>query len=301
MKAAAYHEYGPPEVLQLVDLPDPVPGPGELRVRVKAAGVQPFDVKLRGGGVGTIDVRFPAVPGNEFAGVVDAVGEGVDGVAVGDEVLGFGSAGCAAELVVAPAANAVPKPAEMPWEVAGALSASGQTALMALQALQVGAGDTVLVHAAAGGVGSMAVQLARAWGATVIGTASPANHDFLRSLGATPVSYGAGMVDAVRAVAPDGVDAALDCIGGDALAQCVELCDHRDRIGTLVAYDEAKRLGAVGISGKATGARLAELVELWRRGALAVHVRAAYPLAEAAGAHRDVETGHGRGKVVILV
>lgn len=298
MKAAAQTEYGPPEVLRLTELPDPAPEPGELRVRVKAAGVQPFDVKARGG---RAKLRFPAVPGNEFAGVVDQVGEGVTGFAVGDEVLGFRTFHCAAELLCAPAANVVSKPPEMPWEIAGALSASGQTAHMALQALKVGPGDTVLIHAAAGGVGSMAVQLAKAWGATVIGTASPANHSYLASLGATPVSYGEGLVASVHALAPDGVDAALDCVGGDALARSVELVADRGRIGTLVAYDQVEALGVVGIGGKASGERLAELVELWRRGALKVHVRATYSLAECAAAHRDVEQGHGRGKVVILV
>ncbi|MGH3737576.1 MAG: NADP-dependent oxidoreductase [Micromonosporaceae bacterium] len=293
MKAAAFTEYGPPSVLRLMELPDPVPGSGEVRVRVRAAGVQPFDAKVRRGGwAGRIDVAFPAVPGNEFAGVADG--------AAGGEVLGFTTFGCAAEYVVVPASHVVPKPAEMPWEVAGALSASGQTAHMALRAIRVGAGDSVLIHAAAGGVGSMAVQLARAWGATVIGTASARNHPYLASLGATPVGYGDDLVAAVRELAPGGVDAALDCVGGDALAQCVELVDDRDRIGTLVAYDQAKELGVVGIGGSATAERLAELVALWQRGALAVHVRATYPLADAAGAHRDVESGHGRGKVVIL-
>ena len=302
MRAAAFTEFGGPEVLRLTELPDPKPGPGEVRVQVRAAGVQPADVAVRQGwGPPGATVSFPQIPGNEFAGVVDLVGEGVTGWAPGDDVLGFTTLTAYAELVVVPADQLVRKPQAMPWEVAGSLSASGQTAHRALRLLEVGKGDTVLIHAAAGGVGSIAVQLARLAGASVVGTASPANHDYLRELGAIPVTYGDGLVDRVRELAPDGVDAAIDAAGGDALRTSVELVGNRDRIGTLVAMDLADKLGVRKLRGDRTSARLGELVSLWEQGKLAVHVRATYPLERAADAQRDVATGHGRGKVVLLV
>ena len=299
MRAAAFTEFGGPEVLRLMDLPDPQPGPGQVRVRVKAAGVQPADLAVRQGWAPPgASISFPQIPGNEFAGVVD---QGAAGWAPGDDVLGFTTLTAYAELVVVPADQLVRKPASMPWQVAGSLSASGQTAHRALELLKVGPGDTVLIHAAAGGVGSMAVQLARLAGATVIGTASPANHDYLRDLGAIPVAYGEGLVDRVREVAPGGVDVVIDAVGGDALRASVELVDNRDRIGTLVAYDLADELGVRWLRGARTAARLGELVRLWEQAKLAVHVRATYPLERAADAHLDVGSRHGAGKVVLLV
>lgn len=302
MRAAAFFEPGPPEVLQVVELPDPHPGPDEVRVRVRAAGVQPADVAVRSSGAappGTT-VAYPQIPGNEFAGVVDEVGSAVTGIVPGDAVLGFRTLGCAAELVTAPAAQVVHKPAEVPWVVAGALSASGQTAHTALQALGVGEGDTVLVHAAAGGVGTVAVQLARLEGATVVGTASERNHAYLRSLGAIPVTYGAGLVERVREVAPQGVDVALDAIGGEALAASQELVEDPDRIGTLVDFEAAQRLGVRALRTDRSAARLTELVALVADGRLRITVSQTFPLERAADAHRAVESGHVRGKVVIV-
>ncbi|HEY8340848.1 MAG TPA: NADP-dependent oxidoreductase [Egibacteraceae bacterium] len=302
MRAAAFFEPGPPEVLQVVELPDPHPGPDEVRVRVRAAGVQPADVAVRSSGAappGTT-VAYPQIPGNEFAGVVDEVGSAVTGIVPGDAVLGFRTLGCAAELVTAPAAQVVHKPAEVPWAVAGALSASGQTAHTALQALEVGEGDTVLIHAAAGGVGTVAVQLARLWGATVIGTASERNHAYLRSLGAIPVAYGPGLVERVREVAPQGVSAALDAIGGDALHASLELVKDPERIGTLVDFELADRLGVRKLRTDRRAGRLQELVDLVARGALRITISGEHPLAGAADAHRAVERRHGRGKIVIV-
>ncbi|MFH9351379.1 NADP-dependent oxidoreductase [Kitasatospora sp. NPDC017646] len=191
MKAVTVPGPGGPEVLRVTEVPDPEPGAGEVRVRVYAAGGQPVDLAIREGfrPPGTAG-EPPFVLGNEFAGVVNRLGPVVDGWRTGDEVLGFRLLGCQAELVTVDAAQLVAKPAGMPWEQAGALSASGQTAHVALTLLGVGPGDTVLVHGAAGGVGTVAVQLARAWGATVIGTASERNHDYLRELGAVPITYG---------------------------------------------------------------------------------------------------------------
>lgn len=304
MKAVALTRFGGPEVLRETELPLPVPEAGTVRVRVRAAGVQPADTMVRRGEVPpNVAVSLPAVLGNEFAGVVDAVGARVTEFAFGDEVLGWSMLGSYAEAVVVPVEQLVPKPPAMPWEVAGAMSASGQTAHRALRELRVGAGDTVLVHAAAGGVGSAAVQIAAAWGATVVGTASPANHDYVRSLGAVPVAYGDGLADRVRAVAPQGVDAALDAAGRGALDASVELIADRTRIGTVIDFPGAARLGVTALRGgpgARTRERLGELVALYEKGALDVHIRVRLPLADAAEAHRIVEEGHGRGKVVLI-
>ncbi|MFI9361645.1 NADP-dependent oxidoreductase [Kitasatospora sp. NPDC053057] len=302
MKAVTVPRPGGPEVLRVTEVPDPEPGAGEVRVRVYAAGVQPVDLAIREGfRPPGMAAEPPFVLGNEFAGVVDRLGPGVDDWRVGDEVLGFRVLGCQAELVTVDAAQLVAKPAGMPWEQAGALSASGQTAHVALTLLGVGPGDTVLVHGAAGGVGTVAVQLARAWGATVIGTASERNHDYLRELGAVPVTYGEGLVGRVRAVAPQRVDAAFDAAGRGALAASVELVADRDRIGTVVDYPEAERLGVRGLRAPRTAERLAELVRLWEAGGLRLEIAESLPLERAEEAHRLVGTGHVRGKVVLTV
>ncbi|MEV7925154.1 NADP-dependent oxidoreductase [Kitasatospora sp. NPDC088779] len=301
MKAVTVTRSGGLEVLRVTEVPDPEPGPGEVRVRVLAAGVQPVDLAIREGfrPPGAV-VEPPFVLGNEFAGVVDRLGPGGSGRQVGDEVLGFRFLDSQAELVTVDASQLVAKPAGMPWEQAGSLSASGQTAHLALTLLAVGPGDTVLVHGASGGVGTVAVQLARAWGATVIGTASERNHDYLRDLGAIPVAYGEGLVERVRAVAPQGVDAAFDAAGRGALAASVELVADRSRIGTVVDYPEAERLGVRGLRGPRTAARLTELVRLWEAGGLRLEIAEALPLERAAEAHRLVGAGHVRGKVVLV-
>ncbi|WP_436788245.1 NADP-dependent oxidoreductase [Yinghuangia sp. YIM S10712] len=306
MKAVVFTAFGGPEVLRLAEVPTPRPGPGDIRVRVRAAGVLPFDTGLRSG-------RFPpamtpgfpdkpAIPGNEFAGVVEELGEAVSGFEVGDHVLGFTTTGAYAEYVVVPADQLALRPAAMPWEVAAGLSANGQGAYMALRQVGVRAGDVVLIHAAAGGFGTLAVQLAKAQGAkAVIGTASEANHEYLRGLGALPVAYGPGLVDRVRALAPSGVDAAIDAAGPEALRASVELVEDRARIVTMTNGELGRELGLPEWSGTRSGQRLAELAGMWDEGLFTLHVRATYPLDRAADAHRDVETGHGRGKVVLTV
>ncbi|MBD0690905.1 NADP-dependent oxidoreductase [Streptomyces sp. CBMA123] len=300
MKAVTVPTSGGPEVLRVTQVADPEPAAGEVRVRVYTAAVQPVDLAIREGfrPPGLV-AEPPIVLGNEFAGVVDRLGPGVDAWRVGDEVLGFRMLGCQAELVTVDAAQLVAKPAGMPWEQAGSLSASGQTAHVALDLLGVAAGDTVLVHGASGGVGTVAVQLARALGATVIGTASERNHDYLRELGAIPVAYGEGLVERVRAVAPQGVDAAFDAAGRGALAASVELVADRDRIGTVVDYPEAERLGVRGLRAPRTAERLTELVRLWETGGLRIEIAETLPLERAEQAHRLVGTGHVRGKVVL--
>ncbi|GGV12815.1 oxidoreductase [Kitasatospora herbaricolor] len=300
MKAVTVPEFGGPEVLRVAEVPDPVPGPGEVRVQVYAAGLQPADLAVRGGWTPPgAQVELPVVLGNEFAGVVDRLGAGSSGWEVGDEVLGFRLLGSHAEYVTVDSSQLVAKPAGMPWEHAGSLSASGQTAHVALGGLKVGAGDTVLVHGAAGGVGTVAVQLARAWGATVIGTASERNHAYLRELGAVPVTYGPGLADRVRALAPQGVDAALDAAGHGALDASVELVADRARIGTITDFQGAQRLGVQFLRGPRSAARLAELTDLWAAGGLRLEIAETFPLERAAEAHRLVAGGHVRGKVVL--
>ena len=302
--AMVFDAFGPPGVLRPMRYAAPQAGPGEVRVRVKAAGVQPFDTALRRGRLArdvALRVEFPQCLGNEFAGIVDEVGAGVAGVASGDEVIGWTIMASYAERVVVGADQIAAKPRAMPWDEAGALSASGQAAHTALHALGIGFGDTLLVHAAAGGVGSIAVQLARAWGARVIGTASPRNHDFLRELGAEPVAYGPGLVERVRRLAPHGVSAALDAHGGEAFDASLKLVDDGRRVATLVDIERARKLGALAVRADRSAARLAELTAAWERGVLRVPIRARYALHNAAQAHRDVEYGHGCGKVVLMV
>jgi NADPH:quinone reductase-like Zn-dependent oxidoreductase len=242
------------------------------------------------------------VPGNEFAGIIDQVGEDVTNFSIGHEVLGFTILNCYAEYLVVPAAQIVIKPKTMPWEVAGGFSGNGQGAHMALKELGIGKGDTILIHAAAGGLGTFAIQLAKAWGAsTIIGTASKGNHDYLRSLGTIPVDYAEGLMDQIRAIAPGGVDAALDAAGPEALQASVELVKNKDRIRTMVSFELADKLGIPLLSGTRSSARLSDLTHLYTSGKLRIHIRKTFPLHHAADAHREVESGHGRGKVVLKV
>ncbi|WP_306309915.1 NADP-dependent oxidoreductase [Streptomyces lasiicapitis] len=302
MRAMALREYGDAEVLRPLEREVPEPGPGQVRVRVRAAGVMPFDIGIRRGLMRPPGTEFPIVPGNEFAGTVDAVGAGVTEFAPGEGVLGFSLLGAYAEYVVVGADQIVAKPDAMDFTVAGGFSGNAQGAHMALNALRVGPGDTVLINGAAGGLGTLSVQLARAWGATtVIGTASPRNHDHLRELGAIPVTYGEGLAERVRAIAPEGVDAALDAAGAEALRASVEVAKDRSRVMTMVDDEEAERLGLPLLRGTRTAQRLAEATDLYAKGLLRLHVRATYPLEQAASAHREVESGHGRGKVILTV
>ena len=303
MKAAAFNEYGGPEVMKVIEFPDPHAGPGQVRVRVKTAGVQHYDCSIRSGWMppGVSD-QLPKIPGNEFAGIVDQVGDGVDGFEVGSEVLGFTLLNGYAEYVIAGVDQIVKKPANMPWEEAGGLTGNGQGAYVALKALRVKEGDTILIHGAAGSLGSYAVQLAKLWGAkTVIGTASENNHDYIRSLGAIPTTYGEGLVDRVRALAPEGIDAAFDTAGADAVRASVQLVEDRNRICTFVAYDIIEELDIPAVRGVRTAARLAELADLHASGKLHTTIRQTFPLEQAEAAHRLIETRHGRGKIVLTI
>jgi NADPH:quinone reductase-like Zn-dependent oxidoreductase len=300
MKAVIIDEFGGPEVLRVGDREMPEPDAGQVRVRVRAAGVNGVDAAIRSGDAQQMfPTKLPTVLGLEIAGVVDASGPNVDGLAVGDEVLGLADGGGYAEYALA--TTVAPKPAELGWAEAAALPVAAETALRVLNMLEVARDDTVLIHGAAGGVGTVAVQLALSRGATVIGTASEANHDYLREIGATPVVYGEGLVDRVRAVAPDGIDAVFDAAGQGALPDSIELRGGTSRIVTI-ADPAAFRLG-VTFSGEAAhdAGALAEVARQAADGRLRVTVGETYPLEEAPAAQESVATGHGRGKVVLLV
>ena len=299
MKAVVIDEFGGPGVLHVADRELPEPGAGQVRVRVRAAGVNGIDGTIRSGAAQQMfPTQLPAVLGLEIAGVVDGVGPGVEGLAAGDDVLGFADGGGYAEYALA--TTVAPKPAELGWTEAAALPVAAETALRVLGLLKVTQGDTLLIHGAAGGVGTVAVQLAVARGATVIGTASEANHDHLRELGATPVLYGEGLVDRVRAAAPDGVDAVFDAAGRGALPDSIALRGGTSRIVTI-ADPAAFGLG-IPFSGEAArdAGDLAEVARQAGDGRLRVTVAETYSLEEAPAAHEAVATGHGRGKVVLL-
>jgi NADPH:quinone reductase-like Zn-dependent oxidoreductase len=305
--------YGGPDVLQVIDVPAPDPGPGQARVQVRAAGVNPVDWKSYSGAFGADPGRLPLRIGSEAAGVVTAVGAGAAGpagpIAVGDQVIAFRAAGAYASELVAAGDALVPKPAALDWPQAGGLMLTGVTAWHALAVTGVQAGDTVLVHGAGGGVGVIAVQLAAGRGARVIATAAPARHDFLRDLGAVPVAYGPGLADRVRAAAPGGVTAALDLIGTDeAVDASLELVAERARIATIAAFKKGFESGIHVLGGSPgadpgteirAAARL-ELVSLVQEGRLRVFVSQRFPLADAAQAHRAIMSGHAAGKIVLV-
>ncbi|MGW7271618.1 NADP-dependent oxidoreductase [Streptomyces sp. NPDC054864] len=299
MRAALFSRFGGPEVLRIVDLPDPHPGPGEVRIAVRAAGVNPSDWKKR---KGLMDPGLPQTMGHEAAGVVDELGDGVTDVAVGDRVFGFSAEGAAqAELAVL--AHYAPMPPSLDFPGAAALPAAIETATRALDQLGVGSGSTLLISGASGSVGSTAVQLAVARGARVIGTASPVNHDYLRSLGAEPVVYGQGLVERVRALAPDGVDLALDVAGSGVLPELIELAGGPEHVVTLADFAGAQGHGVTfsrGDAGRAVHA-LAGIGELIESGRFSLPVAQTFPLAEVAAAHRVSEDGRVRGKLVLLV
>ena len=305
--------YGGPEVLAVVDEPLTAPGPGEARIEVRASGVNPVDYKTYSGSFGSDPGLLPLRLGLEAAGKVTAVGPEAVGpagpVAVGDEVIAFRvSGGYAAELVV-PARSLVPKPPVLGWAEASGLMLAGATAWHALVATAVGAGDTVLVHGAAGGVGLMALQLATERGATVVGTATPARHDLLREFGAIPVAYGDGLAGRVRVAAPHGVTAALDLVGTDeAVDVSLALVADRTRIATIAAARRGRELGIKVLGGSpgadpGTAIREAARLELARlaaQGRLRVLVVQSFPLENAADAHRLSMGGHVSGKIALI-
>jgi NADPH:quinone reductase len=305
--------YGGPEVLSATDQPAGEPGPGQALIQVRAAGVNPVDWKVYSGNMGTDPAWLPLRLGSEAAGVVTAAGPEAVGPAgpirAGDEVIAFRAPGAYAAELVVPATALVPKPTALDWAQASGLLLTGVTAWHLLAVTDVHAGDTVLMHGAAGGVGTMAVQLAVARGATVVATASPARHEYLRGLGAVPVAYGDGLADRARAAAPGGFDVALDMIGTDeAMDVSLELVADRKRIATIAGFRRGFQAG-IHVLGGAPGAdpgteirqtaRL-ELTRLVEDGMLRVCVAQTFPLAEAAAAHRVIMRGHTSGKIALI-
>lgn len=300
MRAIEFTEFGGPEVLHLAERPDPHPGPGQIRVRVRAAGVNPIDWKVRRGMMGG---DLPKVTGQEVSGVVDEIGEGVTGVAEGDEVFGpAAGGGGAAEYALLEHYARIP--ASLDFAGAAALPVAVETAARTLDLVQVGEGQTVLVNGAAGGVGIATVQLARERGARVIGTASPGNHEYLRSYGAEATTYGDGLVERVREIAPDGVDQAIDVAGGGALPALVELAGGTDNVVTIADYEGAQQTG-VTMTGGPDSVRawyaLGQAAELIEAGRFSLPVAQTFGLEQIAEAHALSETGHVRGKLVLLV
>ena len=301
MKAVMFTEYGEPDVLHVAEADAPRPGPGQVRIAVRAAGVNPIDWKARSGMIRDVmPLQFPVIDGREAAGVVDEVGPDVSGVAPGDEVFGFAVGGAAAEEAVLD--DFARKPAGLAWEEAAALPVAVETSLRVFGLLGgVGEGQTLVVNGAAGGVGVAAVQIARARGARVIGTASERNHDYLRELGAEPTTYGEGLVERVRELAPDGVDLAFDTAGKGEIPALIELTGDPARVATIADFGAAQ-LG-VKVTGGAEGRfteALHEAAEMAKQGRLRVTIAATYPFSRAGDAHRQSQEGHTRGKIVLL-
>ena len=303
MKAVRFDEYGGAEVLKVVDVPRPIPGPGQVLVQVKAAGINPGEAKIRSG---LLHARWPATfpsgQGSDLAGIVAETGAGVTGFSAGDEVIGFtDNRASQAEYAIVEAENLTAKPSAVPWEVAGALFVVGATAYAAVRALELTKGDTVVVSGAAGGVGSIAVQLAKRAGATVIGLASEANHDWLTAHAVIPVSYGDGVADRIRQAA-DKVNAFIDTFGADYVQLALELGVEPSRIDTIANPEAVQKYG-VKAAGNAAGASadvLAELAALIAAGELELPVAATFPLSQVQDAYRRLAQGHLLGKIVLL-
>ncbi len=299
MKTIQIDQFGGPDVLHLVEASDPHPGRGQVRVRLRAIGVNPFDAKVRAGAMeGIFRTRLPAVLGSEIAGVVDEVGEGVTDIALGDEVLGWSEGGAYAELALA--RIVAKKPKALSWEIAVSLPVAGETSTRVLDALKVQRGDTVLIHGGAGVVGSVAVQLAVLRGAKVIATGSATNQGLLKSLGSIPLVYGDGLVARVRALGLP-VDAVFDASGKGALPDSIELRGGTTRIVTI-ADPSAFQLGVAFSAGTPEMRNLVVLrtmADLATRGKLTVAIAAALPLADAARAHALIEGSHAPGKIVL--
>lgn len=298
-QAITFSEYGAPEVLRLSEVTPPEPGPGQVRIKVRAASVNPIDMKIRSGLMaGTAPADFPVVPGLDAAGVVDAVGEGVDAT-VGDEVLGATVGGGYAEYALLE--GPVAKPEALSWEVAASLVTVGRTAARVLDQLGVQAGQTLLIHGAAGSVGVIAVQLAAARGITVIGTAAERDLERVAALGAAAVRYGDGWAERVKAAAPGGVDFTFDASGAGVLADSIALTGDAGKVVTIAdmaAAQHGVRFSA-GTSEQG-GESLPELVQLAAAGKLTLPVWRTYPLAEAARAHTDLEAHRNQGKAVLV-
>ena len=302
--AISFATYGDPDVLSLVSAPSLTAGPGQVRIAVRTAGVNPIDWKVRSGALAAImPLTLPSTPGIDLAGVVDEVGDGVTGFVVGDEVLGRGTATYAEQALADPATLAR-KPASLSWEQGAALGVAVDTTYRVLVPLGLEAGETLLVDGASGGVGAILVQVARAQGLRVIGTASERNHERLRALGAVPIAHGPDLAARVAAVAPEGVAAAADLAGKGSLETLVEIVGDAAKVVTIADAPGAGRLGVRftgGGPGESIDGALDDALRLLDEGKLVVPVGTVYPLAEAAAAHRESETGKSDGRIVLSI
>jgi NADPH:quinone reductase-like Zn-dependent oxidoreductase len=304
-KAVQFDSYGGIDVLEVREVPRPVPGRGEVLVQVRAAGINPSEAAIRSGALHNLfPATFPSGQGSDLAGAVAELGPGVSGFTVGDEVIGFSMRRSShAEYAVVPANQLTPRPSKVPWEVAGSLFVAGVTAYAAVRAVQLVPGDTVVIAGAAGGVGSIAVQLARRAGATVFGIAGPSNDAWLTGHGAVPVNYGDDLPTRLLAAAKSGhVDALLDFFGGGYVAMAIEdLRLPREKVDTIADFDAVKRFGVQSKGGAdaATAAVVAELAALVARGELEVPIAGVFALDDVREAYRQLELRHTRGKLVL--
>lgn len=300
MRAARYHSYGDPEVLTVEDVPEPHAGPGEVRVRAAAASVNPIDWKIRAGQVREVlPADLPVIPGRDAAGIVDEIGDGVVGVAIGDSVWGLGGVfDATAEHVVLSAWAPVPSTWSLKQAAAAGLTTA--TATGALNALGNLQGRALLIEGAAGGVGSAAVEIAVARGATVIGTASEAKHPFLIELGALPTTYGDGLANRVAELAPDGVNAVLDAAGSGSLKELIAIAGDRDAVVTVADFG-AGDLGVRLLPAENDSTVLVEGAELGELGAFTPRIARTFSIEEIVAAHREAERGHTQGKIVITI
>jgi NADPH:quinone reductase-like Zn-dependent oxidoreductase len=302
-RAVRFNQYGGLDVLQVVEVDRPIPGSGQVLVRVKAAGINPGEASIRNGLFAQRwPSTFPSGQGSDLAGVVEQIGPDVTSVARGDEVIGFTeNRASQAELVLVDASNLVPRPTNVSWEQAGALFVAGTTAYAAVRSVALNAGDTVVVSGAAGGVGSIAVQLARNAGAKVIGLASEENHKWLTDHGVIPVAYGDGVEDRIRAASGGKVDAFVDTFGGGYIELALRLGVPKNRIDTIIDFAAAAKHGVKteGNAQAATADVLAQLAGLLAAGRLEIPIAKVYPLAEVRDAYRDLEQRHTRGKIVL--
>lgn len=303
-RAVLFDRYGGREVLYVAEVPMPVPAAGEVVVAVKAAGVNPGEAAIRSG---ALDARFPATfpsgEGSDLAGLVTAVGEGVDDLAVGDAVLGFSwNRSSHATHVAVPTSQLIHKPPELSWEVAGSLYVVGCTAYAAVHAVDPRPGESVAVSAAAGGVGTVVVQLLALREARALGIASDSHADWLRSHGALPIPYGEGLADRLQAAAPDGIDAFIDLFGPEYVQLAVDLGIPRDRIDTIASFEKAQELGVKtdGSGAASTPEVLTEMAGLVASGAIEIPIAATYPLDRVADAFEELEQRHTRGKIVLI-